>query len=90
MSEAKVTRGGVERPPKDAPVETWRLRPSPRASLGPTAPKGARPPVPAAGAGRHAAITRTLYNYASYKTWADKVKDTWEPEAAPPEQDPKD
>ncbi len=28
--------------------------------------------------GRHAAITTNLYNWHSYKNWAEKVKDTWE------------
>ena len=81
MSEAKVTRGGVQPPPKDAAAEGWRTRPPPRASLGAPS-KSARPAAPA-GADRHAAITRTLYNYASYKTWVKKVKDTWVPESPP-------
>lgn len=29
-------------------------------------------------AGRHAAITRNLYNWSSYKSWADKVRTSWE------------
>jgi hypothetical protein len=28
--------------------------------------------------GRHAAITNTLYNWHSYKNWADKMRGTWE------------
>ena len=28
--------------------------------------------------GRHAAITTNLYNWHSYKSWADKVKGSWE------------
>lgn len=28
--------------------------------------------------GRHAAITTNLYNWHSYKTWADKVRGSWE------------
>ena len=28
--------------------------------------------------GRHAAITNNLYNWHSYKNWADKVKGSWE------------
>jgi hypothetical protein len=31
--------------------------------------------------GRHAAITRNLYTWSNYKSWADKVKNSWEPEA---------
>ncbi|MCB1625518.1 MAG: hypothetical protein KDI32_13080 [Pseudomonadales bacterium] len=33
--------------------------------------------------GRHAAITRNLYTWSSYKNWADKAKRTWEDEPAP-------
>ena len=29
--------------------------------------------------GRHAAITRNLYTWSNYKTWADKVKNSFEP-----------
>lgn len=34
---------------------------------------------------RHAAITRNLYTWSNYKSWADQVKGTWvqEPEPAP-------
>jgi hypothetical protein len=28
--------------------------------------------------GRHAAITKNLYTWSSYKHWADKVKGSWE------------
>lgn len=28
--------------------------------------------------GRHAAITKNLYTWSSYKNWADRVRDTWE------------
>ena len=28
--------------------------------------------------GRHAAITNHLYNFHSYKNWADKVRGSWE------------
>jgi hypothetical protein len=31
--------------------------------------------------GRHAAITRNLYTWSSYKTWADKVRTSWDPES---------
>jgi hypothetical protein len=33
--------------------------------------------------GRHAAITKNLYTWSSYKHWADKVKGSWEDEPAP-------
>lgn len=29
---------------------------------------------------RHAAITKNLYTWSNYKTWADKVKDSWDEE----------
>lgn len=28
--------------------------------------------------GRHAAITNSLYNWHSYKNWADKVRGSWD------------
>ena len=28
--------------------------------------------------GRHSAITRNLYSWSSYKSWADKVRSSWE------------
>jgi len=30
--------------------------------------------------GRHSAITRNLYSWNSYKSWADKVRGTWDDE----------
>jgi hypothetical protein len=33
--------------------------------------------------GRHAAITKNLYTWSSYKHWADKVKGSWEEEPVP-------
>jgi len=27
---------------------------------------------------RHAAITRNLYTWSNYKSWADQVRDTWQ------------
>ena len=27
---------------------------------------------------RHAAITKNLYTWSSYKNWAEKMKDSWE------------
>ena len=43
----------------------------------------AKPPAPSPaelGRHRHAAITRTLFSYANYKSWADKVRTSWEPD----------
>lgn len=28
--------------------------------------------------GRHAAITNTLHNWSSYKSWADRVRNSWD------------
>jgi hypothetical protein len=33
--------------------------------------------------GRHSAITRNLRNYASYKSWAEKIRSNWEPDEDP-------
>jgi hypothetical protein len=30
---------------------------------------------------RHAAITRNLHTWSNYKSWADQVKGSWQPEA---------
>jgi hypothetical protein len=32
---------------------------------------------------RHAAITRNLYTWNNYKSWADQVKGSWEQEPEP-------
>ncbi len=32
---------------------------------------------------RHAAITRNLYTWSSYKNWAERVRDNWEEEPVP-------
>jgi len=32
------------------------------------------------GTGRHAAITRNLYSWNNYKSWADKIRNSWEGE----------
>ena len=55
---------------------------------------GARTDAPAAGGrgvlsrsrvlgGRHSAITRNLQSYASYKSWAEKMRSSWEPGKEP-------
>ena len=31
--------------------------------------------------GRHAAITRNLYTWSNYKSWADKVRISWDPDS---------
>lgn len=44
---------------------------------------GAKPGTPAPRVavntgGRHAAITNALYNWNSYKTWAEKIRGSWD------------
>ena len=33
---------------------------------------------------RHAAITKNLYTWSNYKSWADKMRDSWEGDESPP------
>jgi hypothetical protein len=33
---------------------------------------------------RHAAITKNLYTWSNYKNWADRMKDSFDDEPAPP------
>lgn len=35
--------------------------------------------------GRHAAITRNLNTWSSYKSWADRMRESWEDEDKQPE-----
>jgi len=50
----------------------------------PRTENGVKPGTPPAGrsiggpGGRHAAITNSLYNWHSYKSWADKVRGSWD------------
>ena len=50
-------------------------RRTPRVDAGVVKPGAA---VPYKTGGRHAAITTNLYNWHSYKSWADKVRGSWE------------
>lgn len=36
------------------------------------------------GRGRHAAISRNLSSWSNYKTWSDKMRQSFEPDAPPP------
>jgi hypothetical protein len=38
--------------------------------------------------GRHAAITKNLYSWSSYKNWADRVRDSWDENEPKPEPAP--
>ena len=37
---------------------------------------------------RHAAITKNLYTWSNYKNWADRMRDSWEGDDAPPQGTP--
>jgi hypothetical protein len=53
-------------------------RRGPRAEAGVVKPGAAVPREVYKTGGRHAAITNHLYNWHSYKSWADKVRGSWE------------
>jgi len=40
--------------------------------------------------GRHAAITRNLNTWSSYKNWADRMRESWEDEEKHPEANGRD
>jgi hypothetical protein len=52
-------------------------RRAPRVEPG-VAKGAALPREPSKTGGRHAAITNSLYNWHSYKNWADKVRGSWD------------
>jgi hypothetical protein len=47
-------------------------------SLAPPNPGTAAPRDAYKTGGRHAAITNNLYNWHSYKNWADKIRGSWQ------------
>ena len=53
-------------------------RRSPRVEPGVAKPGSPSPRQTFKTGGRHAAITTNLYNWHSYKNWADKVRGSWE------------
>jgi hypothetical protein len=53
-------------------------RRAPRTESGIVKPGSAVPREAYKTGGRHAAITNHLYNWHSYKNWADKVRGSWE------------
>ncbi len=85
MSQSKSPRSPPNGPPLGGPAP----RPASTGTTGTTGTTGRfeRPgaPRPAArpAVSRHAAITRTLHNYASYKTWAEKMRNNWQPGKEP-------
>jgi hypothetical protein len=53
-------------------------RRAPRADAGAAKAGAAVPREGFKTGGRHAAITNNLYNWHSYKNWADKVRGNWD------------
>src|ERR1700730_3845920 len=53
-------------------------RRTPRAEPGVAKPGAAVPHETYKPGGRHAAITNHLYNWHSYKNWAEKIRGSWE------------
>jgi hypothetical protein len=53
-------------------------RRAPRVEPGVAKPGTAQPRQAYKTGGRHAAITTNLYNWHSYKNWADKVRGSWD------------
>jgi hypothetical protein len=76
MSDSKSPRSPPNRKPPDTAVPG---RPANAGLTGPIERRAMPRPPGRAGASRHSAITRNLHNYASYKLWAEKVKNSWEP-----------
>ncbi len=38
---------------------------------------------------RHAAITRNLNTWSNYKSWADRMRESWEDDERPPQSEPR-
>ena len=74
MTDSKSPRIPPIRKPLDAPVG---VRPEAPAVVGRTE-RSVLPRARVVGS-RHSAITRNLHNYASYKSWAEKMRNSWEP-----------
>jgi hypothetical protein len=53
-------------------------RRAPRTEPGNLKPGAAAPRDLYKTGGRHGAITNTLYNFHSYKNWAEKIRGSWE------------
>jgi hypothetical protein len=75
MNSSDRTRGSPTGPPAEAPA----LNPP----LAGTEEYGSWLDRMQRARTRHAAITRNLYTWSNYKSWADQVKGSWEQEAEP-------
>jgi hypothetical protein len=53
-------------------------RRAPRTENGATPAAAAAPRTTGGPGGRHAAITNSLYSWHSYKSWADRVRGSWD------------
>jgi hypothetical protein len=76
MSSSDRTRGDPLGPPAEAP-------PASTPPLAGTEEYGSWLDRMQRARTRHAAITRNLYTWSNYKSWADQVKGSWAPEADP-------
>jgi hypothetical protein len=79
MNSSDRTRGG----PIGVPVEPAALVPPIAPPLAGTEEYGSWLDRMQRARTRHAAITRNLYTWSNYKSWADQVKGSWEHEPEP-------
>lgn len=85
MSDSKVFRGPAQRPVADraAGPSLWsdyqRRSWADRVPAAVPAVAKLAQPVPG-GISRHSAITGSLHSYASYKSWAERMRTNWEPD----------
>jgi len=63
---------------KNQPRYSGVDRRAPRADSGTQKPGSIAPRDAFKTGGRHAAITNNLYNWHSYKNWAEKIRGSWE------------
>jgi hypothetical protein len=71
-SSGKVVRGSARRSEVVAAAPAASPVPAEAAVSGDAA-QSTRP--------RHAAITRNLKTWSSYKTWVEQIRDSWQPDA---------
>lgn len=71
MGDTKAVRGTAPGRSKSEVPDSWD---------GASWLERSQPRGPRAAPGRHTAITRTLYSYSNYKSWAEKVRTTWDPD----------
>ena len=76
MQRSMSERGSSPTLWSDYQQRTW----AEHAPLAKAVPGKAPAPSAAAGISRHAAITGSLHSYANYKSWAERVRTSWEPD----------